>query len=82
MESLLAFSLQVATMKPPRETVPGVNMQDRATFESAIVQSVLNDAHELHERARQTLQKSAEALKMAKVTIKLLESAVTSSGTA
>lgn len=53
-------------------------MQERAAFQSTIVESVLKDAQELHERAQQTLRKSAEALKMAKATIKLLESAVPS----
>jgi hypothetical protein len=54
-------------------------MQDRAAFQSTIVESVVRDAQELHERAKHTLQKSAEALKLAKATIKQLESAVPSS---
>lgn len=57
-------------------------MPDRATFESAIMKSVLKDAHELHERVQQTLQQSADALKMAKTTITLLESALPASRTA
>jgi hypothetical protein len=54
-------------------------MQDRAAFQAAIVESVLKDVQELHERAQQTLRKSAEALHMAKATIKLLEAATPSS---
>jgi hypothetical protein len=73
MESYLAFSLQVATMTPTRNS-PGVNMQDRAAFQSVTVESVLKDAQELQERAQTALQKSAEALKTAKATIKRLES--------
>jgi hypothetical protein len=57
----------------------GVTMQERTAFQSAIVESVLQDAQELHERAQQTLRKSAEALKRAKATIKRLESVVPSS---
>jgi hypothetical protein len=57
-------------------------MQDRAAFQSATIESVLKDAQELHERAQRALRKSAEALKTAQATIKLLESEVPPSPTA
>jgi hypothetical protein len=69
-------------MKIPRAKVPGANMQDRAAFQSTIVESVLRDTLELHERAQHTLQKTAEVLKVAKATIKRLESAAQPSGPA
>jgi hypothetical protein len=82
VSSAVAYLLRADRMKIPRAKVPGVNMQDRAAFESAIVESVLRDVQELQERAQHTLVKSAETLKLAKATIKRLESAVPSSATA
>jgi phosphate-selective porin len=74
---MLAFLLRVGSMEIHAKKL-WVTMQERAAFQSTIVESVLKDAQELHERAQQTLRKSAEALKMAKATIKLLESAIPS----
>jgi hypothetical protein len=55
------------------------SMQDRSAVEKATLESLLEDARELRERAEDVLRKSAETLKFAKATLRTMRSTVPSS---